>query len=226
MAEILPDRIFVFISRWPMPQTGLAVPKSNDKQRSKDGHRLYRSKPPNTIVEWTQAGPGPFPDSYSVMSVSVGAVSGLVLLVLVVWKYSTGRIEYEHIASRRNEIYYWVTILVPNTLGTALGDFTATSLGLGFERRALVFSALIALVAVLHFTTEPRGYLCSRLVMYSLVRWAGDTLTKSHQEGGLGLGRIWSSLVILAAMMILVALTSRAAQIQRGAKRTVTDFAT
>ena len=122
---------------------------------------------------------------------------GLVLLILAIWKYSTGRIEYEHIASTREEIFYWVTILVSNTLGTALGDFTATTLGLGFERGAIVFSALIAAVAILHFTTTIPTYILfwtAYVLTRPLGATLGDTLTKSHQEGGLdwdGSGRRW-----------------------------------
>jgi uncharacterized membrane-anchored protein len=64
-----------------------------------------------------------------------------VLAVLVIWRITAGRIEYQRIARPRDEVFYWVTILVSNTLGTALGDFTATTAGLGFERGALVFAA-------------------------------------------------------------------------------------
>jgi hypothetical protein len=38
-----------------------------------------------------------------------------VIAVLVVWRYATGRIEFENIASRQNEIFYWVTIPMSNT---------------------------------------------------------------------------------------------------------------
>jgi len=73
-----------------------------------------------------------------------------VMAVLVAWHYSTGEIAVDHITTRKNEIFYWVTILVSNTLGTAMGDFVATTTGLGFERGALVFAGLIALVAAAH----------------------------------------------------------------------------
>ncbi len=135
-----------------------------------------------------------------------------VLAVLLVWHYSTGKIGFDHITTRKDEIFYWVAILVSNTLGTAIGDCVATTTGLGFERGALLFGGLIAVVAGLHFFTD---------LPASLVFWAayvltrplgatlGDTLTKPHAEGGLGLGRITSSLAIAVAMVILVALTSR-----------------
>ena len=140
-----------------------------------------------------------------------------VIVVLVIWRYSTGKIEYDHITTRKNEFFYWVTILVSNTLGTALGDFVATSTGIGFERGALVFAALIALVAAANFFTSlPKSILfwAAYILTRPLGATLGDTLTKQHTEGGLALGRITSSLVIAAAMVILIALTSRRERVQ------------
>ena len=66
----------------------------------------------------------------------------------------------ERIVSRANESFSWVTILMSNTLGTALGDFTATDAGLGFQRGALVFAALISLVGLAwSFSRIPRSVL-------------------------------------------------------------------
>ncbi|MFN2637547.1 MAG: hypothetical protein ABR585_11005 [Gemmatimonadaceae bacterium] len=134
----------------------------------------------------------------------------LVLAVLFAWKRATGAIQVDRITNRKNELFYWLTILVSNTLGTALGDFTAET-GLGFEGGALVFAALLAVVAALHLLTP---------ISKSILFWAayvltrplgatvGDVLTKPHNEGGLNLSRIASSLALAACMIILVATTS------------------
>src|ERR1700737_1845254 len=135
-----------------------------------------------------------------------------VLVVLFVWHRSMGRIEFEHITTRPNEIFYWVTILVSNTLGTALGDFVATTTGLGFERGSLEFAGLLALVALAHFLTKiPKSVIfwSAYVLTRPLGATLGDTLTKSHVEGGLGLGRIISSLVIAAGIVVGIVLTSR-----------------
>src|SRR3954451_3059924 len=136
----------------------------------------------------------------------------LVLAILAAWHFTTGKIEFERITSRTEETFYWVTILVSNTLGTALGDFTADDAGLGFQKGALVFAVLIAIVAALHFWTRiPKstlfwsGYVLTRPLGATL----GDTLTKPIADGGLNLGRITTSLVIAAAMVVLVAWTWR-----------------
>ncbi|MFZ3212398.1 MAG: hypothetical protein WA188_12875 [Terriglobales bacterium] len=135
-----------------------------------------------------------------------------VVVILIIWRSVTGRIEFEDITSRRNETFYWVTILASNTLGTALGDFVATSTGLGFERGALVFAGLIALVALMHFLTSLPNYLLfwsAYVLTRPLGATLGDTLTKPHSQGGLALGRIMSSLVIAGAMVVVIALTSQ-----------------
>ena len=136
----------------------------------------------------------------------------LVLTLLFAWRLTTGAIEYQNIISPKNEIFYWVTILVSNTLGTALGDFTATTTGLGFERGALVFAALLALVAAAYKLTKiPPAVLfwAAYVLTRPLGATLGDTLTKPYAQGGLNLGRISSSLVILAVLAISIHWTSK-----------------
>jgi uncharacterized membrane-anchored protein len=133
-----------------------------------------------------------------------------VIATLVVWRRTTGAIAVDHVTTRTNEVFYWVTILISNTLGTALGDFAASSVGLGFERGTLVFGGLIVLVALAHFfTSAPKSVLfwAAYVLTRPLGATLGDTLTKPVADGGLNLGRISSSLVIAVAMIVLVAVT-------------------
>jgi uncharacterized membrane-anchored protein len=135
-----------------------------------------------------------------------------VLAILFVWHRVTGAIQFENITRKKDEVFYWITILVSNTLGTALGDFVATDTGLGFGRGALIFAGLIALVAAAHFFTKIPGSILFWAV-YVLTRplgaTLGDTLTKPLAEGGLNLSRVTSSLVIAAVMVVLIFLTHR-----------------
>ena len=136
----------------------------------------------------------------------------LVLIVLVVWRFTTGEIQTDHVTTRSNETFYWLTILVSNTLGTALGDFTATDLKVGFARGSLVFMALIALVAEAYFFTKlPRSVLfwSAYVLTRPLGATLGDTLTKPRAEGGLALGRFVASATIAVAMIILITITSQ-----------------
>jgi len=135
----------------------------------------------------------------------------LVVAILVVWHFATGAIAVDIVTTPKNEIFYWVTILVSNTLGTALGDFTASTAGMGFERGALIFAGLIALVAAAHFLTRLPGsvlFWSAYVLTRPLGATLGDTLTKPHQEGGLALGRIASSLVITLLMILVISATS------------------
>lgn len=135
-----------------------------------------------------------------------------VLAVLLAWHFTTGKIRVDHVVNRSDEAFYWVTILVSNTLGTALGDFTADDLGLGFEKGALVFAAMIVVVAGAYkFTRMSRTILfwAAYVLTRPLGATLGDTLTKPHDSGGLDLNRITSSLVIAVAMVALITFTHR-----------------
>ena len=128
-----------------------------------------------------------------------------VIVVLVLWRRVTGRIAYDPVTTRADEGFYWVTILVSNTLGTALGDFTADDLGLGFGGGALLFAGLIALVALLRVATRLPATLlfwAAYVLTRPLGATLGDVLTKLPVNGGLGLDRIQSSIAIAVAMVL------------------------
>jgi uncharacterized membrane-anchored protein len=133
-----------------------------------------------------------------------------VIAMLVAWRLSTGHIAVDHVTGRRDEIFYWLTILISNTLGTALGDFTADDAGVGFMGGAAIFSGLIALVAAVYFFTKiPRSILfwAAYILTRPLGATLGDTLTKPFDHGGFNLSRIDSSLVIAVVMVVGVMVT-------------------
>jgi uncharacterized membrane-anchored protein len=136
-----------------------------------------------------------------------------VIAILAAWKLSTGAIAVDQVKNRKDEGFYWLTILVSNTLGTALGDFAATTTGLGFEGGTLLFASLIGLVALAHFFTRlPAAILfwAAYVLTRPLGATLGDTLTKAPTQGGLGLSRVISSLALVFAMILAVAWASRA----------------
>jgi uncharacterized membrane-anchored protein len=142
-------------------------------------------------------------------------VSSLMLLtaviaMLLLWRRVTGHIAVDHVTGRTDESFYWLTILISNTLGTALGDFTADTAGVGFEGGALIFAALIAVVAAAYFFTKiPRSILfwAAYVLTRPLGATLGDTLTKPFAQGGLNLSRIDSSLAIAAVMVVAILVT-------------------
>ena len=140
---------------------------------------------------------------------------GAVLAVLAAWRFTTGSVSVSAITTRPAEIFYWTAILFSNTLGTALGDFVSDSSGLGFDGGALVFGAALALIAAAYFfTTVSRAWLfwAAFVMTRPLGATLGDLLTKPRAEGGLEWSRVVSSLVIAAAIVLLVALTDRGAE--------------
>lgn len=137
----------------------------------------------------------------------------MVIAMLGVWRLTTGRIASDHIVSRRDEVFYWVTILISNTLGTALGDFTADTAGIGFEGGALIFAGLIALVALAYRFTKISHVLlfwAAYVLTRPLGATVGDILTKPHDHGGLDLSRLGASLAIAALMIAGVWWANRA----------------
>jgi uncharacterized membrane-anchored protein len=135
-------------------------------------------------------------------------LAGCLLLVLAVWHTSEKSISVEHIRSRRAEVFYWATILVSNTLGTALGDFLADDSGLGFLGGATLIGGAIAAVALAYrFTALNRVMLFWFAFVLTRPFGAtfGDLLTKPVSHGGLDLGTAGSSLVLAALLVTLVA---------------------
>jgi uncharacterized membrane-anchored protein len=135
----------------------------------------------------------------------------LVLVSLAVWRFSTGSISVAQITDRKTEIFYWVTILISNTLGTALGDYLADSKSFGFAGGAMVFGGTIAIIAILYYVTAiPRTLLfwAAFILTRPLGATLGDILTKPLAHGGLNLDRIQSSLALAVFMIVCILLTN------------------
>ena len=132
---------------------------------------------------------------------------GLVLLSLLAWKLSVGTVSVNNIVTPKAEIFYWVTILFSNTLGTALGDWTSE--GTGFAGGVYLFFGLLGVLALLYFFTKiSRTFLfwAAFILTRPLGASMGDLLTKPHADGGLALSRFTSSGVIAAAMVLCILL--------------------
>ncbi len=141
---------------------------------------------------------------------ATGAMILVVLLLtsLVIWYRSEGSLSVSNIRTFRPELFYWVTILISNTLGTALGDFLADDSGLGFMGGAVLIGSGIAVVAGLYYLTGLSRVLLF-WVAFVLTRpfgaTFGDLLTKPTGAGGLNLGTIGSSAVLFLVLASLVA---------------------
>jgi uncharacterized membrane-anchored protein len=139
----------------------------------------------------------------------------IVIGVLALWRFILGSVSVNRITSRKAESFYWITILFSNTLGTALGDCTADTSGLGFLGSALVFSAALALIAAAYFFTNISHtalFWMAFILTRPLGATVGDLLTKPLANGGLNLSRITSSLIIAAFIVVAILFTSRKAK--------------
>jgi len=140
-------------------------------------------------------------------------ISALLLASLFIWHRVEGTVSIRSITTRRAEWFYWCTILFSQTLGTALGDWTAGSdrggLGLGYEYAALIFGGALLVVGAIYFWTS-----LSRTILFwvafvltrPLGATVGDFLDKPVSQGGLHLSRLYASLVLLAFMVVCIVL--------------------
>ena len=145
----------------------------------------------------------------------------IVLALLALWHFTLGSVSVNRILSRKAETFYWSAILFSNTLGTALGDCLADTSGFGYEGGALVFAGSLALVAAAYFFTSISHtalFWIAFILTRPLGATVGDLLTKPGANGGLNLGRISSSLIIAAVMVICIILMSRKAGLHPGSE--------
>ncbi|MET8644644.1 COG4705 family protein [Streptomyces sp. NPDC004096] len=132
----------------------------------------------------------------------------ILLAIFVVWKLSGMTFQIRDIVTFRGEALFWAAILVSNTLGTSMGDFLSDSSGLGYGGGALlVVGALAVLVVLMRVPTVPNTLLfwIAFVLTRPLGATAGDFLTKPVAKGGLNLGTIGSSAVLLAVLLALMA---------------------
>lgn len=133
----------------------------------------------------------------------------LLVASLGVWYWSVGSVSVAAITSHKVEIFYWVTILFSQTLGTALGDWMADTNGLGYEGGALVFGAGLALVAAAYyFTNMSRTALfwAAFILTRPLGATVGDLLDKPIDHGGLAFSRFTASAVLAVFIVVCILL--------------------
>ena len=153
-------------------------------------------------------------------SLGVGYTGGSSILLLCLlatlglWYWSLGSISVDTVNTPKAEVFYWAAITFSQTLGTALGDWTADSTGLGYEGGALVFGAALAVVAAAYYWTN-----VSRVTLFwtafiltrPLGATVGDFLDKPLDHGGLALSRPLASAIIAAFILgCLLVLPQRA----------------
>jgi uncharacterized membrane-anchored protein len=145
-------------------------------------------------------------------------IATLLAASLFVWHRVEGSVSISSITTSRAEWFYWCTILFSQTLGTALGDWTADDdrggLALGYEHSALIFGGALVAIAALYFWTRlsRTGLFWAAFVLTRpLGATLGDYLDKPAAQGGLELSRLYASLALLVFLAVCVVLFPRRA---------------
>ncbi|MHB1084404.1 MAG: COG4705 family protein [Thiobacillus sp.] len=143
---------------------------------------------------------------YADRSLGIGYAGGsallftLLMVSLAVWYRTLGTVSADSVSTPKSEAFYWVTIMFSQTLGTALGDWTASTAGLGYTGGAAVFSVLLALVVVAYYRTRISHtalFWAAFILTRPLGAVVGDFLDKPIDAGGLALSRYSASAVLL-----------------------------
>lgn len=144
---------------------------------------------------------------------------GLLMASLAIWHKTLGSVSVDTVNSPKEEIFYWVTIMFSQTLGTALGDWTADSAGLGYDGSALVFGVLLGAVAAAYVWTSTSRTLifwAAFILTRPLGAVVGDFLDKPHEAGGLALSRFSASAAIIVIIIAcILGFTQRAGKLLR-----------
>jgi uncharacterized membrane-anchored protein len=125
-------------------------------------------------------------------AVTTAGFAVVLVVIFVVWRWREGTLSVHSIDSNRREIFYWLTVCATFALGTAFGDFTATTLGLGYLGSGFVFLALFALPGGLRLLRMPAtiafwwAYIMTRPLGASFADW----LAVPADRGGLDIGHL------------------------------------
>ncbi|HEY2347158.1 MAG TPA: hypothetical protein VGH80_15000 [Xanthomonadaceae bacterium] len=155
-------------------------------------------------------------------SLGIGYTGGTALLLalllgsLFTWYRTLGTIAVDSVSSPKSEAFYWVTIMFSQTLGTALGDWTADTIGMGYTGGVMIFGCALALLAAAYFWTRISRtalFWAAFILTRPLGAVLGDFLDKPVDHGGMALSRYTASLVMFAVIAVIVLLLpQRAAQ--------------
>ena len=152
---------------------------------------------------------------FATRSLGIGYTGGstllftLLLASLGVWYKTMGSVSVSTLNSPKAEMFYWVTIMFSQTLGTALGDWTADTAGLGYLGAALIFGGLLAVIVIAYYFTQlSRTFLfwAAFILTRPLGAVVGDFLDKPLSAGGLALSRYSASASLIFMIIACILL--------------------
>ena len=146
-------------------------------------------------------------------SLGIGYAGGTTILFallmasLFTWYRVMGSVAVDTVSSPKSEMFYWVTIMFSQTLGTALGDWTADTAGLGYIGGAMIFGAMLAIIAVAYYRTSISRtalFWAAFILTRPLGAVVGDFLDKPISQGGLELSRYSASATLLVLIVFCI----------------------
>lgn len=150
---------------------------------------------------------------FATRSLGIGYSGGSALLLclllasLFAWHKGLGRVDVASVNTPSAELFYWLTIMFSQTLGTALGDWTADTAGLGYLGAAAIFGGMLLVVAAFYYSTaisRTALFWAAFVLTRPLGAVVGDFLDKPYALGGLDLSRYAASAVLLVAIGALI----------------------
>lgn len=150
---------------------------------------------------------------FATRSLGIGYSGGSALLLvlllgsLYVWYRTLGTVSVKSLSNPKAEMFYWITIMFSQTLGTALGDWTADTAGMGYLGAAILFGGLLAILVGMYFWTRiSRTFLfwAAFILTRPLGAVLGDFLDKPIEKGGLALSRYSASGALLVFMVVFI----------------------
>jgi uncharacterized membrane-anchored protein len=131
----------------------------------------------------------------------------ILAAVFWTWQRSEGTLSIHSITTQRREAFYWATVFATFALGTALGDFTAVSLGMGYLASGIFFFAVILLPALAWWRfglNSVAAFWMAYVVTRPLGASFADWISKPSSTTGLGFGNGPTAVVFAAATFLLV----------------------
>lgn len=148
---------------------------------------------------------------YATRSLGIGYAGGSLLLFallltsLTIWYKSEGSVSVSTMLSSKSEQFYWITIMFSQTLGTALGDWTADTAGLGYLGAAIIFGGILLMIVYAYYLSSLSHTLlfwAAFIVTRPLGAVLGDFLDKPIVNGGLALSRYGASASLLLVIIV------------------------
>ncbi|HEV2428129.1 MAG TPA: hypothetical protein VGS61_07920 [Acidimicrobiales bacterium] len=156
--------------------------------------------------------------------VSAPTFAIVLAAVFVSWWRTQRTISIHDVTTRPRELYYWAAVVMTFALGTAVGDLSAYTFGLGYLRSAAVFAVAILIPAVAFAVFRADAVACF-WTAYVLTRPLGasiaDYLGKPTADGGRGWGAGWVALMFTALIVVVVARRQSEVTRSRRARRPV-----